>query len=311
MSPGKVVSLNVSAKTGTKKVPVRRVRIGPQGIEGDAHAGRGPRQVSLLSQEEIDRFSAEAAGGKPYPPGVFAENITTSGVDLGSAGLLDRVLVGSAVLEVTQIGKECHGQGCSVFAEAGRCVMPQAGVFARVVRGGTARPGDRVELERRPLRIAVITLSDRASAGVYEDLSGPRVRELLTAFLSDRRWHPEFDCALIPDSKAALGKALRKAVQAGSDIVFTTGGTGIGLRDITPEVVEGFADKLIPGVMDSIRLKHGDRLPSALLSRSVAAVKGRTLIYALPGSVKAVTEYMAELTLSMEHALAMLHGLGH
>ncbi|MBI5209018.1 MAG: molybdenum cofactor synthesis protein [Elusimicrobia bacterium] len=308
---GTAVSVKTSEKTGTTKLPRPSIKVDARGVVGDAHAGTGHRQVSLLAQEDVERFSAQAAGGKAYRPGDFAENITSRGVAVGAIGLLDRVLAGSVELEVSQIGKACHGKGCAIFVETGRCVMPEAGIFMRVVRGGTIRPGDRIEHRPRPLRIGIITLSDRASRGEYEDLSGPRVEELLAGFFAGKRWHPEFGRSIIPDDKAALSAALRKSVRGAADLLFTTGGTGIGPRDITPEVVEGFADKLLPGVMDYIRVKHGERLPSALLSRSVAAVKGGTLIYCLPGSVKAVSDYVPEIARTLEHSIAMLHGLNH
>jgi molybdopterin adenylyltransferase len=94
-------------------------------------------------------------------------------------------------------------------------------------------------------------------------------------------------------------------------VIFTTGGTGIGPRDITPEVVTEFSDKLVPGIMDHIRMKYGQTIPNALLSRSVAAVKDKTLIYTLPGSVKAVTEYMDEILKTIDHLFKMLNGEGH
>jgi molybdopterin adenylyltransferase len=91
--------------------------------------------------------------------------------------------------------------------------------------------------------------------------------------------------------------------------VVTTGGTGIGPRDITPDVVMALADRLVPGVMEAIRVKFGAEHPGALLSRGVVAVRGRTLIYTLPGSVRAVEEYLGEILQTLEHALCMLHGL--
>ena len=308
---GVAVSLNVSQGKGTPKSPRQRVKIDSLGIVGDAHAGPWHRQVSLLAAEDVDRFSKSAPGGRRYRPGEFAENVTTRGLDLGRVGLLDRLSVGRAELEVTQIGKACHGDGCSVFKEVGRCVMPKAGVFARVIRGGAVRVGDPVAWRPRPLRIRILTLSDRVSAGVYEDLSGARIQELLEDFFKGKRWHPQFQRAVIPDEKKDLLARLRAWSQEGCEIVMTTGGTGIGPRDITPDVVAGFADRLIPGIMEQVRMKHAERIPAAVLSRSLAAVKGRTLIYCLPGSPKAVAEYIAEFAKSLEHALAMLHGIGH
>ena len=92
-------------------------------------------------------------------------------------------------------------------------------------------------------------------------------------------------------------------------MIFTTGGTGIGPRDITPDVVAPMLDRELPGVMEFIRMKHGERLPSALLSRSVAGTIGNMLIYTLPGSVKAVREYTAEILRTLPHSLLMLHGI--
>ncbi|MCX5795967.1 MAG: molybdopterin-binding protein [Elusimicrobia bacterium] len=308
---GKVVSLNVSEGKGTPKSPRQRVELGASGIKGDAHAGPWHRQVSLLAIEDVERFSKSAPGRRRFRPGEFAENITTRGVDLGQVGLLDRLSVGPAELEISQIGKACHGEGCAVFKDVGRCVMPKAGLFARVLRGGVVRPGDPIVWRPRALRIGILTLSDRASAGIYEDRSGSKIQELLEDFFKGKRWHPRFQRAVIPDEQKDLLARLRGLCRAGCDVIMTTGGTGIGPRDITPETVAGFADRLIPGIMEQVRLKHADRLPAAVLSRSLAAVKGRTLIYCLPGSPKAAAEYVAEIVKSLEHALAMLHGLGH
>jgi MOSC domain-containing protein YiiM len=102
------------------------------GIEGDAHAGEWHRQVSLLAEEDIDTMRGR---GIELGYGDFAENITTRGIDLGALPIGARLSLGPAVLEVTQIGKECH-QGCAIFQAVGDCVMPRRGVFTRVVTGG-------------------------------------------------------------------------------------------------------------------------------------------------------------------------------
>ena len=114
---------------------------------------------------------------------------------------------------------------------------------------------------------------------------------------------------ILPDDAEQLRQRLREEVDAGTDIIFTTGGTGIGPRDITPDVVTDFADKLIPGVMEQVRAKCAAKNPNAILSRSVAAVKNQTLIYTLPGSVKAVNEYTPEIMKTLEHAICMLNNL--
>ena len=155
----------------------------------------------------------------------------------------------------------------------------------------------------------VITLSDRASQGVYEDKSGPRVIKLMEDYFKHLVWQNEIYHNIIPDDGKSLLKLLKEAVSGRYDFVITTGGTGIGPRDITPEVVRSVIEKEIPGIMEMIRMKYGAEKPNALLSRSVAGVAGKTLIYALPGSVKAVNEYMAEISRTLKHALYMLHGL--
>lgn len=304
---GRVVSVNVSEKKGTIKHPTDEITIGSTGVVDDAHAGFWHRQVSLLSQERIDTFIA--ATGRDIGPGEFAENITVGDLDLTRAAILDRFTIGNVELEVSQIGKECHGDQCAIFREVGKCIMPTEGLFARVIEGGTVRSGDGIALTERPLKILLITLSDRAAAGQYSDRSGPRAREVLEQFLAPKRWHGDIEAVLLPDDAEELGRRLTGAVDDGVDAVFTLGGTGIGPRDIAPETVLAICDKTIPGIMEHIRVTFGAKHPSVLLSRSVAALAGMTQIYTLPGSVRAVEEYMEEILKTLEHALFMVHGL--
>ncbi len=128
-----ILSINVSARTGEQKTPVDRATLREgHGIVGDAHAGDWHRQVSLLADEDIEGMRGR---GVALPYGAFAENLTTRGIDLGSLPIGARLHVGPAVLEVTQIGKECH-HDCAIFQAVGDCVMPRRGVFARVISGG-------------------------------------------------------------------------------------------------------------------------------------------------------------------------------
>jgi len=304
---GQVVSVNVSVKTGTSKTPMPEIKINGLGVEGDAHAGEWHRQVSLLGVESIERFSANA--GRSFAFGDFAENITTRGIDLTKTAVMDRFTIGDVELEVTQLGKKCHGDGCAIFQEVGKCVMPKEGIFCRVIRQGTVRPGDTIVYAPRPLRVLVITLSDRASQGVYEDLSGPRVRQHIETFCTEKQWRPEIEAIVMPDDGDRLKAELVSAREKGVDLVITTGGTGVGPRDITPEVVLSLADKQIPGIMEYIRLTFGAQKPYALLSRSVAAILGKMVVYTLPGSVKAVDEYMGEIVKTLDHVIFTVNGL--
>ena len=143
MTP-EVVAVCISEAKGQRKTPVTAVElVENHGIAGDAHAGEWHRQVSLLALESIEKMQRL---GLAVGAGYFAENITTKGVDLFSLPLGTRLLLGETVLEVTQIGKECHTR-CAIYHQAGDCVMPKEGIFARVLRGGEARPGDAVEVE--------------------------------------------------------------------------------------------------------------------------------------------------------------------
>lgn len=140
----KIVAVNISEKKGVIKKPVDQIKlIEDFGIEGDAHAGKWHRQVSLLGVESIDKM--KRAGIEDLFFGVFAENITTEGIDLYSLPIGTKLRVGEAVLEVTQIGKDCHG-GCEIRRKVGDCVMPREGIFSRVVKGGIVKPGDDIEL---------------------------------------------------------------------------------------------------------------------------------------------------------------------
>ena len=141
----KVVSLAISTKKGTRKKTTDQVQvIQDHGIEGDAHAGNWHRQVSLLSAESID---ASRKGGLDVDFGDYAENIATTGVDWKTLPLGTQVNIGDAVLlEITQIGKECHRK-CAIFYQAGDCIMPREGIFARVLKGGSIRCGDKIQLD--------------------------------------------------------------------------------------------------------------------------------------------------------------------
>lgn len=141
----RVVSVNLSVEKGTPKreVPVLRLIAG-HGAEGDAHAGPWHRQVSLLAEESIDRM--RELGLKGLAHGAFGENINTQGLDLCRLPVGTRLKAGGAILEVTQIGKDCHNGGCAIRQATGQCVMPTDGVFAVVAQAGEVRPGDEIEI---------------------------------------------------------------------------------------------------------------------------------------------------------------------
>ena len=303
----KVTHINISREKGTVKKPVNGAVVDHLGIRGDAHAGPWHRQVSLIAQGSLDRFHHKT--GRKVQPGEFAENLTVEGMELSRVKPLDRFVHKEMILEVTQIGKKCHGDNCAIFREVGKCAMPEEGVFTRVIRGGSLRPGDFLSYQPKTWKGLVVTLSDRAHAGVYPDKSGKKIEEALRKFMNQHFPSPEVYRQVLPDEQHQLVNALNKARSDGYDVVFTTGGTGIGSRDIAPETIRVLMDKEIPGIMEMVRMKYGQDNPNALLSRSIAATMGRTLVYALPGSSKAVDEYLDVILPTLKHSVWMVHDL--
>jgi MOSC domain-containing protein YiiM len=139
---GKIVAVNISQKKGVPKDTVNEVMlIVGFGVENDAHGGDWHRQVSLLGVESIDKMTK--IGVKGLCSGKFAENLTTEGIELYSLPIGAKLCIGEAVIEITQIGKECH-QKCAIFHQVGNCVMPTEGIFAKVLNGGKVKAGDEI-----------------------------------------------------------------------------------------------------------------------------------------------------------------------
>lgn len=157
--------------------------------------------------------------------------------------------------------------------------------------------------------IRVVTLSDRAHRGVYEDISGPTIVKLVTDYFEINNKKAQVTSTIIPDNADELSLILEECKSAHTDVLITTGGTGIGQRDITVETVSEHIDKEIPGIMEMIRLKYGAQNPKALLSLGIAGTMNQTLVYTLPGSPQAVKEYLQEIFLTLDHLLYMIHGI--
>ncbi len=140
----KVISINISTEKGVIKTPIKRGFFKIDfGLEGDAHGGNWHRQVSLLGDESIDKLRGKI--NKELVPGVFAENITTQGITLYELPIGTKLSIGEVIMEVTQIGKECH-KGCEIMKTTGECVMPREGIFAQVLEEGWIEPGDEISV---------------------------------------------------------------------------------------------------------------------------------------------------------------------
>lgn len=171
---GKVHAVCISTIRGIAKQAVPEGKfVVDWGIEGDAHAEHWHRQVSLLGLESIEAFRRR---GGQVEFGAFGENLVVDGFNFSALPVGTLLCCGDVLLEMTQIGKECHNH-CAVYEAVGDCIMPREGVFARVLEGGVIRPGDvMTEVPRqgkRPYQAAVITLSDKGSKGLRKDTSGP------------------------------------------------------------------------------------------------------------------------------------------
>lgn len=302
---GTILHICISTKRGTPKQEVASARLLPDwGIENDAHAGNWHRQVSLLSVEKIREFQSKGANVKP---GDFGENLIVEGFDLRALPVGTRFRIGDALLEMTQIGKECHTH-CQIYQTMGDCIMPREGVFAEVLTGGAIQKGDSIEMippkPDRPFTAAVITLSDKGYAGEREDKSGPAIVNMLQADNYDIK-----ETLLLPDERPLLEKELiRLADQRQVDVIFTTGGTGFAKRDITPEATIAVCDRMANGIAEAIRGYSMTITSRAMLSRAVSGIRKKTLIINLPGSPKAVTEALEFLLPSLRHGLGILRG---
>jgi len=144
MAMAKVISINISTEKGVIKTRIKRGFFKIDfGLEGDAHGGNWHRQVSLLGEESIDKLRGKI--NKELVPGIFAENITTQGITLYELPIGTKLSIGEVIMEVTQIGKECH-KGCEIMKTTGECVMPREGIFAQVLEEGWIEPGDEISV---------------------------------------------------------------------------------------------------------------------------------------------------------------------
>ena len=305
---GKIIAVCTSERKGIQKHDVHTAHFSVNwGIDGDAHAGRWHRQVSLLSADKIEAFNQRGAN---VVPGAFGENLVVDGFDFRALPVGTLLRCGDVLLEMTQIGKECHSH-CEIYKKLGECIMPREGVFARVITPGTISVGDEMSIEKReghfPWQAAVITLSDKGAAGERKDESGPAVAKRLR-----EAGYAVVEELLIPDDAAALKLELaRLCDQRRLDLILTTGGTGCSTRDTTPEATLAVADRNVPGIAEAMRAASMKITPHAMISRAASVIRGKTLIINLPGSPKACMENMDVFMDTIPHAMGLLRNEVH
>lgn len=299
---GKIRAVCISEKKGTAKKNVgTSVVIENHGLERDAHAGNWHRQVSLLSYEAVEAFRAR---GAQVEDGAFGENLLVEGFDFKTYPVGTVFECNEVVLEITQIGKQCHSE-CEIFHQVGDCIMPREGVFAKVLHGGTVSVGDELTVRNKPrFRAGVITASDKGSRGEREDLSGPAICEILAG-----NGYELVGTALLPDEEELLYQEIvRFCDEEKPDVLFTTGGTGFSPRDCTPEATLRAATRNAPGIAEAIRYYSLKITPRAMLGRGVSVMRNQTLIINLPGSVKAVRESLGFILPTLAHGIEIMRG---
>lgn len=302
---GIIKAICISEKRGTAKKTVDEGKlIVDWGIENDAHAGNWHRQVSLLSYEKIEEFKER---GADVLPGAFGENIIVEGYDLRKIPVGSKFRCNDAILEVTQIGKECHSH-CAIYHSVGDCIMPREGIFAKVITEGIIHTGDEIELlpfeQDRPITAAVITLSDKGFKGEREDKSGP----LLASELANAGMEI-VEQIILPDEQEIIAQNLiRLSDQRQVNLIVTTGGTGFSERDCTPEATLSVATRNAPGIAEAIRMGSMQITRRAMLSREVSVIRNKTLIVNLPGSPKAVKESLDLIIDQLDHGIKILLG---
>jgi molybdenum cofactor synthesis domain-containing protein len=157
------------------------------------------------------------------------------------------------------------------------------------------------------IKVAVLTVSDSCAEGGREDISGQTIREIL-----QKQEYEVCEKKIVPDDYQAIAETLRNfSDNQNIDLVFTTGGTGLGPRDVTPEATTSVCERIVPGLGEVMRAEGLKKTPYAILSRSFAGIRGKTLIINMPGSPKAVKECLEIILNVIPHAIKMIHGGGH
>lgn len=304
---GIVKAVCISLKRGTAKKNIHESElIKDFGIKNDAHGGNWHRQVSLISAEKILQFNKSGGNVKD---GDFGENLIVEGIDFKSLPVGTLLKCNESVLEISQIGKDCHSH-CEIFKRVGDCIMPREGVFAKVIKGGYIKEGDVMTAEinkEKKLTAAVITLSDKGSTGQRVDKSGPKVKEIL-----EESGYEVIEYILLSDDKDNISKNLiRLSDQRQVNLIITTGGTGFSNRDNTPEATMAVMTRNAPGIAEAIRFQSMKYTKRAMLSRGVSVIRNNTLIVNLPGSEKAVSESMEVIMGTVEHGIKILINEAH
>lgn len=299
----KIQAISVSDRKGVRKKNVDSAFFKDDfGIDGDAHAGKWHRQVSLLAIESVKKMQEK---GLDVKSGDFAENVTTEGLDLLSLPVGTKLKIGGINLIISQIGKVCHHR-CAIYYQAGDCVMPKEGIFGVVRGSGELKAGDTIEnLGKTGFSVGIITLSDRASRGEYEDKTGADLEK----YISENMDTSFIRRDIIPDEKERLETLLKDFADTQElDLVITNGSTGVSPRDIAPDGTLPLLEKRLEGFEEAMRGASFKVRDTAIVSRAVCGIRKGTLIINLPGSPKGAVENISVIMNAVIHALKKIKG---
>jgi len=301
---GHLISVNLGKARGVPKHPVNKGTLIPEwGLEGDAHGGDWDRQISLFPIEAMALVPKIIR--KTFEENAYSENLTIEGIPPEKLGHGTILTIGNTRIKILEIGKETFEP-----PESGRpYIISREGRFGRVVKGGTVKPGDLVEvvdegtLDPEAPRVVLVTLSDKGAKGEREDISGRFLNWYAT-----RMGAAVLSSVIIPDEKNIIKETLVKGVEAKADLILTTGGTGLAPRDVTPDATLEVIDREVPGFAEAMRAESLKNTPHAMVSRAVSGIAEKTLIINLPGSPKAVAECMEVIFPALRHAIDKLRG---
>ena len=279
---GKIVAVCKSVHKGERKANVGQARLIENfGMDGDAHAGPWDTQIRLLAQESI--YKALKKGLK-VGPGDFSENITTRGIELSKLSVGTKLKLGEeVVLEITQKGKDCTKK-CTIYNMIGDCIMPQEGVYAKVLQGGTVTVGSDIKVFL-DVSVGVVYLTEVLK---NENTTRIIIEETL------KSWELEYIQSEKCSNRDALKHTIEQMCNDGINIVFTVGGSGILMRDYAPEVLSEIMDKELPGVANLIRAKHLTQF-CALTYCGRAGIRGKTVIVNLPDDNEVLKKSLQEV----------------
>lgn len=299
----KIHVISVSDKKGVRKTNVEKANfIDDFGIEGDAHAGKWHKQISLLALESVNKMVEQ---GLDVKSGDFAENVTTEGLDLLTLPIGTRLEIGDIELIISQLGKVCHNR-CAIYHQAGDCVMPREGIFG-VVRGNAElKVGDEIKIHaKQGISVGIITLSDRAAKGERADGTGPALEEYINNNVEVSFMRRD----VIADEPALLDRYLKDFADVQKfDLIITNGSTGVAPRDIAPDATLPLIERRLLGFEEAMRMESYKIKQTAVVSRAVCGIRGKSLIINLPGSPKGAVENLSFVMPAIGHTIDKIHG---